>query len=108
MHQLVSDDERALLAIIATVVRFKKGEEIYREGDRAEAVFNMRQAEARKVPDRRAVTRLSTFQVAAGRWSSSERSKTRRRTEAFQPRRSILSAASLVGRWLVSRMRPGR
>jgi CRP-like cAMP-binding protein len=41
MHQLLDDDERARLAVIATVVRFKKGVEIYREGDRARAVFNI-------------------------------------------------------------------
>jgi hypothetical protein len=41
MHQLLSNDERARLAVIATVVRFKKGDEIYRVGDRAEAVFNI-------------------------------------------------------------------
>jgi CRP-like cAMP-binding protein len=41
MQQLLSNDERARLAVIATVVRFKKGDEIYREGDRAEAVFNI-------------------------------------------------------------------
>jgi CRP-like cAMP-binding protein len=41
MHQLLSDDERARLAVIATVVRFKKGEKIYREGDHAQSVFNI-------------------------------------------------------------------
>jgi CRP-like cAMP-binding protein len=41
MHQLLSDDERTRLAVIATVVQFRKRDEIYREGDRAEAVFNI-------------------------------------------------------------------
>jgi CRP-like cAMP-binding protein len=41
MHQLLTDDERARLAVIASIVRFKKGENIYREGDRADAVFNI-------------------------------------------------------------------
>ena len=41
MHQLLNDDERARLAVITTVVRFKKGVEIYREGDPAQAVFNI-------------------------------------------------------------------
>jgi CRP-like cAMP-binding protein len=41
MHQLLNDDERTRLAVIATAVRFKKGVEIYREGDRAQAVFNI-------------------------------------------------------------------
>jgi CRP/FNR family transcriptional regulator len=41
MRQLLSDEERARLAVIASVVRFKKGEEVYRGGDRAEAVFNI-------------------------------------------------------------------
>jgi len=39
--QLLSKEERSRLAVIASIVRFKKGEEIYREGDRAEAVFNI-------------------------------------------------------------------
>ena len=41
MHGLLGDDERARLAVIASIVRFKKGAGIYREGDRAEAVFNI-------------------------------------------------------------------
>jgi CRP/FNR family transcriptional regulator len=41
MHQLLTDDERARLAVMASIVRFKKGEIIYREGDRADAVFNI-------------------------------------------------------------------
>jgi CRP-like cAMP-binding protein len=40
-HQLFSDGERARLAVISSVVRFKKGAEIYREGDGADAVFNI-------------------------------------------------------------------
>lgn len=40
-HQLLSDDERALLAKISSIVRFDKGEVIYREGDAAEAAFNI-------------------------------------------------------------------
>ena len=41
MHQLLSDEERARLAVMSSIVRFKKGEIIYREGDPAEAVFNI-------------------------------------------------------------------
>jgi CRP-like cAMP-binding protein len=41
MHQLLSDEERARLAVIASIVRFKKGAEIYREGEPAHAVFNI-------------------------------------------------------------------
>jgi CRP-like cAMP-binding protein len=41
MHQLLSDEERARLAVIASVVRFRKGAEIYRCGDPADAVFNI-------------------------------------------------------------------
>ena len=41
MHQLLSDEERARLAVMSSIVRFKKGEVIYREGDPAEAVFNI-------------------------------------------------------------------
>jgi CRP/FNR family transcriptional regulator len=40
-HQLLSDDERAQLAKIATIVRFNKGKLIYREGDIADAAFNI-------------------------------------------------------------------
>jgi CRP/FNR family transcriptional regulator, anaerobic regulatory protein len=41
MDQLLSADERARLAVVASIVRFKKGEVIYHEGDRAEAIFNI-------------------------------------------------------------------
>lgn len=40
-HQLLSDQERARLAGISSVIRFKRGAEIYREGDEADAVFNI-------------------------------------------------------------------
>jgi CRP/FNR family transcriptional regulator len=40
-HQLLSEDERARLAKIAAIVRFGKGDHIYREGEPAEAVFNV-------------------------------------------------------------------
>lgn len=40
-HQLLSDDERAQLAKIATVVRFDKGQQIYAEGETADAAFNV-------------------------------------------------------------------
>ena len=40
-HQLLSDDERAELAKVASIVRFKKGEQICNEGDTADAVFNV-------------------------------------------------------------------
>jgi len=39
--QLLTDEERARLSVIASIVRFKKGEQIYREGESAEAVFNI-------------------------------------------------------------------
>jgi CRP/FNR family transcriptional regulator len=41
MRQLLTEDERARLAAIASIVRFKKGAEIYRAGDRTDAVFNI-------------------------------------------------------------------
>src|SRR3974390_1204542 len=41
MHQLLTDEQRAQLAVISSIVRFKKREIIYREGDPAEAVFNI-------------------------------------------------------------------
>jgi CRP-like cAMP-binding protein len=40
-HQLLSDREQAMLAKIASIVRFKKGDEIYKEGDAAQAMFNI-------------------------------------------------------------------
>lgn len=40
-HQLLSDGERAQLAKISSIVRFKKGEQIYDEGDASDAAFNI-------------------------------------------------------------------
>jgi CRP-like cAMP-binding protein len=41
MPQLLSNEERARLAVIASIVRFEKGAEIHREGEPARAVFNI-------------------------------------------------------------------
>lgn len=41
MHQLLTADERGRLAAMASIVRLKKGDIIYREGDRADAIFNI-------------------------------------------------------------------
>jgi hypothetical protein len=41
MRQLLSDEERARMATIASIVRFKKGAEIYRQGRRANQIFNI-------------------------------------------------------------------
>jgi CRP-like cAMP-binding protein len=41
MPHLLTNDERARLAVMASIVRFKKGEVIYREDDPADAVFNI-------------------------------------------------------------------
>jgi CRP/FNR family transcriptional regulator len=41
MRQLLSRDERARLAALATVARHRKGEIIYRQGGPADAVFNV-------------------------------------------------------------------
>ena len=41
MRQLLTDEERARLAVMSSVVRFRKGEIIYREGAPAAAVFNI-------------------------------------------------------------------
>jgi CRP-like cAMP-binding protein len=41
MHQLLSDEQQDLLAGIASVVRFKKGAEIYRSGSPVKAIFNI-------------------------------------------------------------------
>ena len=40
-RQLLSDDERARLAVIASIVRFAKGESIYRAGEPVGAVYNI-------------------------------------------------------------------
>ncbi|HVY89329.1 MAG TPA: Crp/Fnr family transcriptional regulator [Hyphomonadaceae bacterium] len=40
-HQLLTDDERARLAVFASLVRFKKGQMIYRGGDPVDAVYNV-------------------------------------------------------------------
>lgn len=39
--QLLTDEERARLSVIASVVRFKKGMQIYHEGDHGDALFNI-------------------------------------------------------------------
>jgi CRP/FNR family transcriptional regulator len=41
MHHLLTDDERAQLAVMASIVRFKKGEVIYRQNAPADVVFNI-------------------------------------------------------------------
>jgi CRP/FNR family transcriptional regulator len=41
MRQLLSDEERARMATIASIVRFKKGAEIYRQGHRANVILNI-------------------------------------------------------------------
>jgi CRP-like cAMP-binding protein len=54
MRQLLTDDERARLAVIASIVRFKKGEVIYRQGEPADAAFNINTgvvAAYREAPD---------------------------------------------------------
>lgn len=40
-HQLLTEAERAHLATIASIVRFRKGAEIYRSGESANAIFNI-------------------------------------------------------------------
>jgi CRP/FNR family transcriptional regulator len=39
--QLFTEQERAQLAAISAVVRFRRGEKIYEQGDRADFVFNI-------------------------------------------------------------------
>jgi CRP/FNR family transcriptional regulator len=41
MRQLLSAEERARLAVLSSIVRLNKGEKIYREGQHADAVFNI-------------------------------------------------------------------
>lgn len=41
LQQLLNDEERAQLATIATIIRFKKGEQIYSDGKPAKAIFNI-------------------------------------------------------------------
>lgn len=40
-RQLLSEEEQAALAAIASIARFRKGETIYAEGDAADAAFNV-------------------------------------------------------------------
>ena len=49
MRQLLSDEERARLAVIASIVRFKRGAEIYREDHRADAIFNIISGVVRRI-----------------------------------------------------------
>ncbi len=63
--QLLTDEEKARLSVIASVARFKKGAQIYREGDRADAVFNIAGGVVkayRALPDR--TERISAFLFA--------------------------------------------
>jgi CRP-like cAMP-binding protein len=39
--QLLSDEERARLSLIASIARFEKGAQIYREGTQADAIFTI-------------------------------------------------------------------
>ncbi len=39
--QLLTEEERARLAVISSIVRFAKGEQIYRQGEAADSVFNI-------------------------------------------------------------------
>jgi CRP/FNR family transcriptional regulator len=41
LHQLLSEEEQVRLASIASVVRFKRGETIYAEGEATNAMFNI-------------------------------------------------------------------
>jgi CRP-like cAMP-binding protein len=41
VHQLLTADERSRLAAIASIVPFRKGALIYREGDHVDAIFNI-------------------------------------------------------------------
>jgi CRP-like cAMP-binding protein len=65
MAQLLTDEERARLSVIATVVRFKKGTQIYAEGAHADVVFNIVGGVVktyRALPD--GTTRISAFLFA--------------------------------------------
>lgn len=52
LPQLLNDEQRTRLAIIASVVRFKKGETIYRSGDGADAIFNIISGVVKSYSDR--------------------------------------------------------
>jgi len=39
--ELLSEEDQSMLAVLSTVVRFKKGQAIYTQGDEAKAVFNL-------------------------------------------------------------------
>ena len=40
-HQLLSDEERARIATVASIIRFKKGEQVYAAGEPTKAIFNI-------------------------------------------------------------------
>lgn len=41
VHQLLTDDERARLSVFASLVRFRKGQTIYRAGEPTDAIYNI-------------------------------------------------------------------
>jgi hypothetical protein len=41
VHQLLSKAERARLSVIASIVRFDKGQQIYRAGDAVDAIYDL-------------------------------------------------------------------
>jgi CRP-like cAMP-binding protein len=74
--QLFTDEERAQLSVMASVVRFKKKMQIYREGDRAGAVFNIISGVVkayRVLPDK--TERISAFLFADDLFGLAEEGK---------------------------------
>ena len=57
----LSDDDRAALAQFARIVRFAKGETIYRDGAAAESVFNITSGMAKAYADGRGEAHITCF-----------------------------------------------
>jgi CRP/FNR family transcriptional regulator len=85
-RQLLSDDEWARLAFIASIVRFKKGQKIYRAGDPTDAVYNVISGVVKSFatePDGH--ERISTFLFADDLVGLSEEGRYANSAEAITP-----------------------
>jgi CRP-like cAMP-binding protein len=101
--QLFTDEERAQLSVIASVVRFKKGAQIYREGEPAGAAFNIIGGVVkayRTLPDK--TERISAFLFADDLFGLAQEGQYVNSAEA-------VTAVTLIGyRYSLSRAGSGR
>jgi CRP/FNR family transcriptional regulator len=85
-HQLLSEEERARLAVLASIARFNKDGEIYHEGQRADAVFNIITGVVkayRKAPD--GSEHITAFLFPGDVFGLSEAGKYTNATKAITP-----------------------